>query len=148
MKKKPDQLPKKSSKLKRVCLDFIGYSLILLAVLLGWLPGPGGTPLLLAGLAILSINNSWAQRFRDYLEHHGKKLLDQLFPDDKQISHIWDGVNLVALVSGLVVFSLWQDNVLAVMFTSGSLAASVIIWARNKRRFRRYSAIFRKHFRR
>ena len=54
--------------LKRYALDAAGYLLILLALAIGWLPGPGGIPLVLIGLYLLSLNNPWAQRLRDKLE--------------------------------------------------------------------------------
>ncbi len=36
--------------------------LILLGLLTGWLPGPGGIPLTLAGLAVLASEFAWAHR--------------------------------------------------------------------------------------
>jgi len=40
---------------KRIATDAAGYGLILLSLAVGWLPGPGGIPLLVAGLGLLSI---------------------------------------------------------------------------------------------
>nr|WP_272954601.1 PGPGW domain-containing protein [Kribbella sandramycini] len=40
----------------------VGGVLIIAAPLTGWLPGPGGIPLFIAGLAILASEFEWAQR--------------------------------------------------------------------------------------
>lgn len=60
----------------------IGFAFIILAGLTGWLPGPGGIPLFLIGIAILSTEFVWAKKIKDivlnflkwchtwYREHH------------------------------------------------------------------------------
>ncbi|TXR57644.1 TIGR02611 family protein [Quadrisphaera setariae] len=40
----------------------VGVFLILLGAATGWLPGPGGIPLVLAGLAVLASEFAWAHR--------------------------------------------------------------------------------------
>lgn len=42
-----------------------GSLFILAAAATGWLPGPGGIPLFLVGVAILATEFVWAERFRD-----------------------------------------------------------------------------------
>ncbi len=46
----------------RIVVGFVGVVLIIAAPLTGWLPGPGGIPLLIAGLAVLASEFEWAQR--------------------------------------------------------------------------------------
>ena len=43
----------------------IGFAFIILAALTGWLPGPGGIPLFLIGIAILSTEFKWAKKIKD-----------------------------------------------------------------------------------
>lgn len=43
----------------------IGFAFIILAALTGWLPGPGGIPLFLIGIAILSTEFLWAKKIKD-----------------------------------------------------------------------------------
>ncbi|PLS80962.1 hypothetical protein CYG49_03455 [Candidatus Saccharibacteria bacterium] len=43
----------------------VGVPMIIAAPLLGWLPGPGGIPLFLLGIAILSTEFPWAEKVRD-----------------------------------------------------------------------------------
>jgi hypothetical protein len=53
--------PKKHA-VYRVVVGFVGVFLLLLAAATGWLPGPGGIPLALLGLAVLASEFEWAQR--------------------------------------------------------------------------------------
>lgn len=46
----------------RTGVAILGGLLIILAPLTGWLPGPGGIPLFIAGLAVLASEFEWAQR--------------------------------------------------------------------------------------
>jgi membrane-bound ClpP family serine protease len=54
---------------KIVVLDVLGVALMILAVLTGWLPGPGGIPLFIIGLSLLAINHEWAERYIDLLKN-------------------------------------------------------------------------------
>lgn len=92
---------------KRVLVDAAGYALIIAAALTGWLPGPGGIPLFIAGLGLLSINNAWAQRLRDYLLQHGGKLVKVIFPPIPLVQWLYD-----VIVVGLwvIVFILVQQH--------------------------------------
>lgn len=50
---------------RRPIVMIVGSLLILAAGLTGWLPGPGGIPLFLLGIAVLATEFEWAQRVRD-----------------------------------------------------------------------------------
>lgn len=43
----------------------LGGLFIITAALTGWIPGPGGIPLFLIGIAILATEFAWAKRVRD-----------------------------------------------------------------------------------
>ena len=43
----------------------IGFLFVVAAGLTGWIPGPGGIPLFLIGIAILATEYEWAGRLRD-----------------------------------------------------------------------------------
>lgn len=82
-------------KLKRFGVDIAGYGLILLGLLLGWLPGPGGIPLILAGLGLLSIHNHWAKRILEYIKENGLKILDFIYPENKTVQLLHDILVLI-----------------------------------------------------
>jgi hypothetical protein len=51
--------------LYRGVVGAVGGTLVVLSVLTGWLPGPGGIPLFLAGMAVLASEFAWARRLLD-----------------------------------------------------------------------------------
>lgn len=91
---------------KRIGTDIAGYFLILLGIGIGWLPGPGGIPLVVAGLGLLSIHNAWAQKLRDYALQHGGKMIRILFPANRLIELLYDLVVVIILI--LVTVLAWQ----------------------------------------
>ena len=105
---------------KRIAIDAAGYLLLIAAVLTGWLPGPGGIPLALAGLGLLSINNEWARRLRTYLLDHGGKFVQVLFPKNRYVE--WSYDILVFVVLGVVTWlalvhaAIWQISLAVGLF--------------------------------
>ena len=53
----------------RWVVGVVGLLLILLGLATGWLPGPGGIPLVLAGLAVWASEFLWAHRLMLRLKH-------------------------------------------------------------------------------
>lgn len=53
------------STIRKPLVLIIGSLFIVAAGLTGWLPGPGGVPLFLIGIAILATEFTWAKRIRD-----------------------------------------------------------------------------------
>lgn len=71
--------------IKRISYDFVGVTLIILSALFGWLPGPGGIPLLIAGLAILSVHNKWAHNILVFVKKNADNFFASVFPNNKKI---------------------------------------------------------------
>jgi hypothetical protein len=88
--------------LKRILTDAAGYALILAGIATGWLPGPGGIPLVVGGLGLLSINNTWAKRLRVFVLDHAGKAADILFPKNPWIEWAYDV--LVVILFALTVY--------------------------------------------
>lgn len=94
-----------SNKLKRIVTDAGGYGLILLGIATGWLPGPGGIPLVLAGLGLLSINNAWAKAIREWLMENSGKAVKILFPDNTFVQILYDiAVVLLLILTGVLTW--------------------------------------------
>ena len=49
---------------KRIGVFIVGWLVIIFGLAIGWLPGPGGIPVVLAGLAILATEFEWAERLK------------------------------------------------------------------------------------
>lgn len=127
--------------LKRILTDVAGYALILLGVAFGWVPGPGGLPLIIAGLGLLSINNEWARRLRIYLLVHGGKFVKKLFPPHPYIQGLYDLVCVALLVIVAILAHqhspFWKVSVAVALFF-----IALFIAAMNRERYER---IKRKH---
>jgi hypothetical protein len=105
---------------KRIAIDGAGYLLIIAAALTGWLPGPGGIPLFIAGLGLLSINNDWARRLRDYLLQNGGKIVKVIFPTNPVVQWLYDAiVILLWIVVALLAWrhaAIWQISLAIALF--------------------------------
>jgi hypothetical protein len=128
---------------KRIATDAAGYLLLIAAALTGWLPGPGGIPLALAGLGLLSINNEWARRVRTYLLDHGGRVVQVLFPKNPFFEWLYD--ILVLVVLALVTYlafkhaAIWQ-----ISLATGLFFAALAIALLNRDRYNRIKSR-RKH---
>lgn len=93
---------------KRFATDTAGYLLILAAALTGWLPGPGGIPLALAGLGLLSINNKWARDLREYVLKHGERITEIIFPRNSVVEWAYDALSVLLLALSSVL--IWRHG--------------------------------------
>ncbi len=110
--------------LKRFGTDAAGYGLIILGLALGWLPGPGGIPLILAGLGLLSVHNHWAKRILHYLQENGIKVLDYIFPDKPWAKALHDFITISLLVAAgyLLIF---QRSTITIGIAIGLVALAI-----------------------
>ena len=106
--------------IKRIGIDAAGYLLILAAALTGWLPGPGGIPLFIAGLGLLSINNKWAKDLREYVLTHGGKIILIIFPKHPIAQWAYDLIAIalfgVSAYMGWRHEAIWQVSLAASAF--------------------------------
>lgn len=116
-----------NSKLNRIITDAGGYVLILLGVALGWLPGPGGLPLILAGLGLLSIHNKWAAKLRGQLFHHSNRLVKFIFPNHPVAQWAYDVIVVLLLATTVWLawqsYSFWKISIGATLFFIALLIA-------------------------
>jgi uncharacterized membrane protein YkgB len=90
---------------KRILYDIAGITLIVISPFLGWIPGPGGIPVFLAGLGLLAVHNDWAHRLLLYLKDNAVNILESAFPHNPKVERIHDivGVTLVIIAIALVI---------------------------------------------
>ncbi|HSH55691.1 MAG TPA: PGPGW domain-containing protein [Candidatus Limnocylindrales bacterium] len=118
-----------SEKFKRIGTDAAGYVLIVLGIAFSPLPGPGGLPLVLAGLGLLSIHNEWARRLRERLLDHGGKIVEKLFPNNPTVQWLYDAVVGMLLVLVAVLAwrhaAIWQITLASFLFFIALLIAGL-----------------------
>ena len=121
-------------------MDIAGYTCLLLVFLLGPLPGPGGIPLLLTGLGLLSINNTWARKLLHYVREHSESLRDVLFPDKKIVQWAWD-ILVVLLIAGAAILDIKTTELIfrGVSIATYTIASTTLMFNRHRlRRLERF----------
>lgn len=118
---------------KRIAIDAAGYFLILASVATGWLPGPGGIPLFIAGLGLLSINNAWAKRLRVWTLKNGGKLVNVLFPRNHWLEWVYD-ILVIVLFSLTAVLAFHHDHLWEIGAATFSFFIALFIALTNRDR--------------
>lgn len=80
----------------RIGVAVSGAVLVIGSVLTGWLPGPGGIPLFIAGLAVWASEFAWAARLRDWTLAQGRHY-QRLGQRGRRA--FWAGVVLLVIVA-------------------------------------------------
>lgn len=81
---------------------------MVLALLTGWLPGPGGVPLFIIGLSMLAINHDWAQRYIDLLKKYADRLGDFVFVKNPRVELFYDVIAPFGVAVGALL--LWKHS--------------------------------------
>lgn len=88
------------AKIRKPIVTLVGALFILASILTGWLPGPGGIPLLIIGIAILASEFEWAARLRD-------RIFDILHDAGHWVRrHRAKGINIVVILFSLLALLL------------------------------------------
>jgi hypothetical protein len=128
---------------QRVAIDIAGFGLIILAALTGWLPGPGGIPLFLIGLGILSLNYEWAERLLKNFDAKRREYTDKYLMATLAVSRTMDGICIVLLLGGIYGLlnfgNLWLRGI-----SAGLIILAIITLLSNQKRFERLTAHFKK----
>ncbi len=119
--------------LKRALIDISGILLLILAMLVGWLPGPLGIPLVIAGLGLLSINHEWAERLRERIKNGGVKIMDKVFSDKPSIKLSLDIASLIFMAAAVYIIGAYEHRLLKSLSIAMAAAALFIFLANRKR---------------
>lgn len=132
------------SKIERLGIDIAGYLCIVGAVLTGWLPGPGGIPLLIVGLGLLATNHEWAARLLNYVRHHSKHFVDIVFDGKPAVKWLVDilGIALIALAVYLLI---GVTKSVAHTAAISLVAVSLVLLLGNRNRFQQLKKKFTRH---
>ncbi len=121
--------------------DIAGFGLIVLAILTGWLPGPGGVPLLLAGLGLLSINHKWARKILHDIKVYGLKFFDKLFVDHPAVKIIYDSAAIALVAFGVYLLIKLTGFIQTVSLIFVFLGITLFLG--NRQRLKKIQAYFR-----
>lgn len=128
---------------KIVIFDSLAVICFIGVILFGWLPGPGGLPLFLAGLALLAVNHDWAERWLETAKHKGKSFKKTLFPNIPWIRHTYDVVSIIIFV--VATYALFSTKNKLIRGLSVPIASfSFFVFLINRERLDKLSNIFTK----
>ena len=134
-----------SGRFKRYGLNFLGVLLVGVGFVVAPIPGPGGTPLILAGLTILAINNPWAERWRDYLIEQHQSVARVIFRPDPKIRFLWDLIGAIIFAGGVTILN--QSEALLVLVGGSTMVSlALLIWLTNHDRAARFLGHTRRLF--
>ena len=119
---------------KRFGIDAAGYGMIILGLSLGWLPGPGGIPLILGGLGLLSIHNHWARRLLQYAKENGIKFMEYIFPENPWIKALHDIFAIALVISAIVLLQL-QITYFTIGIAIALIALGIVDFFYNRKRW-------------
>lgn len=91
--------------IRKTLVFIVGMSFIIAAPFTAVLPGPGGIPLFLIGIAILASEFFWAQRLRNYFLMR-VQWLSQLYRDHRKIGNII--IAILVIVCGAFMYMLYR----------------------------------------
>ena len=119
---------------KILILDLVGVAMMILALLTGWLPGPGGIPLFIIGLGVLAIHHEWAQDIIDWLKERLDDIGDIIFTEDKDVQLAYDIICPLMVAGG--AYFLWLHNApWQIGFGAFAIITGVTILAGNRKRW-------------
>ena len=114
-------------KLKRFGFDIAGYFLLIAAPFVGLLPGPGGLPLIIAGLSLLSVHNAWARRLLIYVRNKTSNLREVFFPKNKTVELFWDIAAAFIFTAAFLVNYHAGVRILDILSISMGIGAIIIV---------------------
>ncbi len=129
---------------KRVLTDTAGVLCLLAVPFLGPIPGPGGIPLIIAGLGLLAVNHDWADNMLQYVKKHSKSLRGIIFPSKLLIERVWDSVALLILTGGIVL-SFTNNHWILQGLSIGLIASSTTIAVLNRNRISKLEKMLKRY---
>ena len=121
---------------KKLAVDVAGFGLIIASPFLGWLPGPGGIPVFLAGVAILARNYDWAENLLQNFNARRQAFERKYLELDKKSALIVDILCLIIIASAALVIINSVHPLLKIISLSVGLFCLVILLL-NQNRFDR-----------
>lgn len=128
---------------KIILFDSLAVICFIGVIAFGWLPGPGGIPLFLAGLGFLAVNHDWAERWLETAKVKGKSFKNILFPNKPWVRRTYDV--FAVSVFGLAVY--WYPHTnsnISAALCIGLGCFSFFVFLINRDRLDKLSTVFKR----
>lgn len=127
---------------RSILIDILGVLMLIAVPLVGWIPGPGGLPLLFGGLGLLAINHSWARRLLGQIKTKGTNLYEIIFPENKRAYILYDILGALIIVAAISLLYQTTRNLLdSVAIAAGFFGLTLLL--ANRRRIEKLTAFIK-----
>ncbi len=127
-------------KTKNLLTDILGFTLIIAAIPISWLPGPGGIPILIIGLSLLANNHEWAERILDRVKKEGLSLFDKVFDGGVKTKWAVDLLSVMFITIAVLLITQLTRDLKYTVAISLCISATFMFFGNRKR----YQAILKK----
>jgi hypothetical protein len=129
-------MKKDTPRLKVILTDTLGVLLMIGAILFGWLPGPGGIPLFVAGLGLLAVNHEWARKWLHNFDQKRLYYTEKFLVGSHRMKWTIDIVCVALIALGIAILATPHQLVVRLLGTA-LVSLSVIVLLSNQKRFDR-----------
>lgn len=128
---------------KLILFDSLAAICFVGVALFGWLPGPGGIPLLILGLSFLAVNHTWAERWMETVKVKGMSLKNYLFPQKPSVQMFYD-IGSIAVMLGAAAVLVTAANRIVSGIGVFLLCFGLAIFIFNRDRIDKIAAFFKR----
>ena len=130
---------------KAILVDVLGFALILTAIPIGWLPGPGGIPLIILGLSLLATNHEWAERWLNKVKAEAGKAADKVANTDPATKWAIDIFSIIMIAVAVYLVTQVTKNVATTAAISLTIVAITMLLTNQNRYQKAWRKFRRKH---
>lgn len=129
-------------KTRRLLIDIAGFSCIIIAPFLGWIPGPGGIPLLIIGLSLLANNHEWAERLLERVKKKTSSAAAKVSEASPAVKWAIDIGSIILIAAAVTIITQVTGSLLKTASIS-FIIAGIILLATNQNRYQKIWSKFR-----
>lgn len=132
-------------KTKAILVDILGFTLIIVAIPISWLPGPGGIPLIILGLSLLATNHEWAKRVMDRLKAEVSKASKRVTDADPATKWGIDILGIAFIAGAVILITQFTKSIATTAAISLSIGAVVLLITNQNRHLKIWKRLRGKH---
>ncbi len=129
-------------KTRALLIDILGFSCIIIAPFLGWIPGPGGIPLLIIGLSLLANNHEWAEKLLQKVKDRTSSAASKVTEASPAVQWAIDIGSVILIAVAVTVITQATKSLITTAAIS-FIIAGVVLLATNQNRYLRLWNKFR-----
>ena len=132
-------------KTKAILVDIVGVALILIAIPLGTLPGPGVVPLVILGLSLLATNHAWAERLLAKVKHETLKATKRVTDSDPVTKWGIDILSVLFIAVAIYLLTMVTKSIATTAGISLTIVGLSMLITNQNRYLRAWNRFRRKH---